>query len=421
MGQKRIIIIGLDGVPFGLLKDLAERGIMPNTRAIISQGIFRSMQSSIPEVSSVAWSSIITGKNPAEHAIFGFTELRPNSYELRFPNFSDLQADPFWNLVQGKSIVFNVPSTYPVKEMNGVHISGFVSVDLSKSIFPKTLLPTFEKMNYRLDVDSTLAHKSMDLFLSDLDKTLQARIQAYRYLWSNHSWRIFMFVFTSTDRLMHFLWDAYEDEKHIYHRDFVDHFQKIDTVIGEVFSRTSDHDLFMMFSDHGFEGLKYEVYINYLLRKEGFLTLQNEKEPEFTDITSSTKAFALDPARIYVNLKGSYPRGGVNLADKDTILQDLIALFSSLKIDNKKVINHVYRKEDVYWGPFMGSAPDLVLVGNSGCNLRARINANTLTDKGIFTGKHTQSDAFLLVNGLTNKDAIPDPPTVFDVKGLITA
>ncbi|GAJ07785.1 unnamed protein product, partial [marine sediment metagenome] len=79
----KTIIIGLDGVPFGMIKDFAETGVMPNTAELISQGIFKKMNSSIPEVSSVAWSSIITGQNPGQHGIFGFTDLAPDSYQLK--------------------------------------------------------------------------------------------------------------------------------------------------------------------------------------------------------------------------------------------------------------------------------------------------------------------------------------------------
>ena len=76
MAEKpRTILIGLDGVPFELLSDLAETGVMPNTKRLISSGTFRKMQSSIPEVSSVAWSSMITGTNPGTHGIFGFTVI----------------------------------------------------------------------------------------------------------------------------------------------------------------------------------------------------------------------------------------------------------------------------------------------------------------------------------------------------------
>ena len=57
---QRTVIIGLDGVPHTLIAALAENGVMPNIADIIQRGIFRQMDSSIPEISSVAWSSIIT-------------------------------------------------------------------------------------------------------------------------------------------------------------------------------------------------------------------------------------------------------------------------------------------------------------------------------------------------------------------------
>ena len=79
MKLRRAILIGLDGVPLGIIEDFADKGIMSNIKEIIQQGIITRMQSSIPEISSVAWSSIVTGKNPGEHGIFGFTDLFPNS------------------------------------------------------------------------------------------------------------------------------------------------------------------------------------------------------------------------------------------------------------------------------------------------------------------------------------------------------
>lgn len=53
---------------------------MSNVDMFIAEGVFRQRGSSIPEVSSVAWSSIITGVNPGEHGIFGFTDLAPETY-----------------------------------------------------------------------------------------------------------------------------------------------------------------------------------------------------------------------------------------------------------------------------------------------------------------------------------------------------
>ena len=129
MNNKRHIIIGLDGVPYQLLKDLAEKQVMPTVGKLIGEGSFSRMFSSLPEVSSVAWSSIITGANPAEHGIFGFTDFRPNSRQLYFPQFPDLQVPAFWDRGDDKKyIIINVPSTYPARPLNGMLISDCLSL-----------------------------------------------------------------------------------------------------------------------------------------------------------------------------------------------------------------------------------------------------------------------------------------------------
>jgi predicted AlkP superfamily phosphohydrolase/phosphomutase len=402
-----------------MLKEFAEASIMPNTAELISQGIFKTMQSSIPEVSSVAWSSMITGRNPGQHGIFGFTDLLPNSYKLKFPNYNDLKATPFWDQWEGRSVIINVPSTYPVRKMNGVLISGFVSIDFEKSVYPPSLVPKLKEMDYRLDVDSQKAHESMDLFLSDLEKTLDARIEAYRYLWASQDWDTFMLVFTGTDRLLHFLWDAYEDKEHRYHNLFVEHFKKIDGVIGEINDGLGEDDLIVVHSDHGFERLDKDVYINHVLREEGFLQFEDNQEITLNKISHGTKAFALDPARIYLNLKGKYPNGTVEQHSSDDLLRRLEELFASLEADGRKIIKSTYRKEQIYSGPCLENAPDLVLVAAEGFNLKAKVDVQSFTDKGIFTGKHTQDTAFLLVKDLGLKAIIPDKPIVSDIKSII--
>jgi len=423
-GNGKTVIIGLDGVPFGMLKDFAEAGVMANTAELISRGIFKKMYSSIPEISSVAWSSMITGQNPGQHSIFGFTDLFPDSYKMRFPNFADLKSPPFWSLAKGKSVIINVPSTYPVKDMNGVHISGFVSIDFEKSVHPKSLIPKLNDLDYRLDVDSQKAHTDLNLFLEDLDETLTARIKAAEYLWDYIDWQTFMLTFTGTDRLMHFLWDAYEDKDHKYHDAFVEHLRRIDQAIGEIYSKLTENDVFLMLSDHGFEKLEKDVYVNHLLASEGFLTFRPNTEPKLVNIDSATKAFVLDPARIYINQKGKYPAGSVEANDKDACVGELESLFRSLQIDGKKVIKHIYRKQDIYAGPYLEDAPDLVLIAEKGFNLKGSMTAEELTGKGPFTGKHTYEDAFLLLNDKDIATGLNDQISVIDagklIKSLVT-
>ncbi|HIJ71277.1 MAG TPA: hypothetical protein HPP87_07935 [Planctomycetes bacterium] len=415
----KTVITGLDGVPFGMIKYFADSGVMPNTSELISKGIFKRMCSSIPEVSCVAWSSMITGQNPAAHGIFGFMDLLPKSYKMTFPNYSSLKSAPFWDEWAGESVIINVPGTYPVRQMNGVHIAGFVAIDFEKSIYPKPLAADLKQMGYRLDVDAHKAHSDMDSFLADVDKTLSARIEAYRYLWDAVNWQRFMLVFTCTDRLMHFLWDAYENANHQYHSFFCDHFRKIDAVIGEIAGRMGKDDLFVMHSDHGFERLDHEVHINYLLARDGFLQFKQDGEITLEKISPDTKAFALDPARIHLNLKGKYPCGSVEHSEAEGILSQLESLFASLEVDGRKVIRDIYRKEQIYSGPYLDDGPDMILVAAEGFDLKAKLKVHALTGKGPFTGKHTQDTAFLLVKGLADPAIVPDEPAVSDIKGII--
>ena len=419
MNKKRLVVIGLDGVPFDMLKAFANDGTMPNTAELLKDSFFSPMRSAIPEISCVAWSSIITGANPAEHGVFGFIDMHPGTYKMRFPNFNDLKAEPFWTTCTGKSVIINVPSTYPVKQMNGVHISGFVSIDFQKSVYPEGLTSDLSNLDYRLDVDSQKAHADMGAFLKDLDEILTARIKAVEYLWDMIDWQVYMPTFTGTDRLMHFLFEAYEDKNHKYHSEFVNHFRRIDEAIGWMSSKLNDDDTVMMLSDHGFEKLEKDVYVNNYLASEGFLSFQHGVDPGLATMEPATKAFALDPGRIFINSTDKFPAATLDSADKQACMDELENLFAAWQIDGKKVIKHIYKSSEVYCGPYIDGAAELILIAEKGFNLKGSMASPQLTANGPFTGKHTYHDAFLLVNDKSVVPEFADGPSVIDAGKLI--
>ena len=421
MGAARTVIIGLDGVPFEMIVAMAASGVMPNIQRITGAGVIRRITSTIPDISSVAWSSIITGCDAGKHGIFGFTDLAKETYQMQFPNFRDLKAPAFWETCSGKSVIINVPSTYPVKSMNGAHISGFVSVEMAKAVYPPVLVGTLQGFDYRLDVDSQKAHSDMPGFLDDIEATLKANVTAYRYLWDCVDWRNFMLVFTTTDRLLHFLWSAWEDPGHQYHTMFIEHFRAIDHVIGEITGRMASGDNLLVLSDHGFERLDRDIYVNRLLVDEGFLKFQPGAEMIPTNIATGTKAFAMDPGRIYINLEGKYPRGSVRPQEQQQVIDEATKLFDALKVEGCKVIKNIFQRDDVYSGPCAQDGPDLVLMANQGFNLKGAMAAPRLVGGGIFTGMHRHDNAFLISN---NKNALADmgeDASVIDAGKLIMA
>lgn len=414
----KIVIIGLDGVPYHLMDDLSNKGIMPNFKKLKQEGIFKEMDSAIPEISSVSWSSIITGVNPGEHGIFGFMELIPGTYTLSFPNFNSLKAPAFWHTIDGKHAIINVPSTYPAKPLNGFHVAGFVALDLENAVYPKEYIPKLEELNYRIDVDSEKGHQSKELFMKDLFRTLEARHKTALHLWDDSAWDTFMYVITGTDRIGHFLWDAYEDENHEFHTQFLDYFKRIDEFIGEISNKMSDDDSLVMLSDHGMGLSKTNVVVNAVLKKHGFLELEDAERINHNHIKPESRAFALDPGRIYLHKESKYPKGSVKKEDEEKILKELTVIFQDLEKDGKKVVKKIFRKEDVYSGPHMDDAPDLILLPNRGFNLRGNIAKTEIFDKDIFTGMHTQEDAFLYVK--TPKSiSMQDKPNVTQIVNLI--
>lgn len=419
--KRRGIIIGMDGVPHPLITRYAADGTMPNVGRILKDGTLRKMESSVPDISCVAWSTLITGKNPGEHNIYGFMNLAPETYNFSFPNFNDLKAKPFWEEApERRYVIVNIPATYPARELNGVLISGFVALDLPKATYPRFLVPRLHELGYRIDVDAMKGHEDMDAFLVDLDKTLESRIRAYRYLWENEEWDIFYLVFTGTDRLGHFLFEAFENEDHPRAGAFRDHFRKLDGAVGEIYGKIGGDDLFMMLSDHGFGVIEKEVNVNRFLEEKGFLNIENAAPDSFNGVADGSLAFALDPARIYVNLTDRYPRGCVKPEDRDKVAGEIAAAIADLEVDGRPVVRRICRREETYSGPYVDTAPDLVILPNEGFDLKARLVAKRLTQKGVFTGKHTQDDAFLFVrsSGVPESE-IPENPWVGDVRGII--
>ena len=125
--KNKAVVVGLDGVPHKLLVDFMARGILPNLARITARGNLRRMEVTVPEISAVSWPSFMTGVDPGEHGIFGFTEVVPGSYQQTFPNYGSLKAPTIWDRLekQGKrSVVINQPGTYPARRLSGALVSG---------------------------------------------------------------------------------------------------------------------------------------------------------------------------------------------------------------------------------------------------------------------------------------------------------
>ena len=275
----------------------------------------------------------MTGKNPGEHGIYGFTEFVENSYDIHYTNFKDLKAPTLWDKLgdlKKQSIVINQPGTYPARPIPGILVSGFVAIELVKSVQPMRYLAPLRRMNYQVDIDTHRCRSDHDQMFRELDLTLNLRKAAVEYFWDEIDWDFFEVVKTGTDRLQHYLMDAVEKENHPRHLQAIAYYKKIEEFIKYVWQlyfkgRTVDEEgegLYML-SDHGFCLTKSEVYLNAWLRKNGYLEFEKEPPEEIKDMKKTSRAFALDPSRIYLHRKSRFPDGFLNDAQAEQLRSEL--------------------------------------------------------------------------------------------------
>ncbi|MDD5678403.1 MAG: alkaline phosphatase family protein [Kiritimatiellae bacterium] len=137
----KTIIIGFDGLDPRIAKNLIQHNRLPNMRRLMESGTFSELQSTMPPLSPVAWSSFITGVNPGKHNVYDFLRRDPASYRIlpalaASDDFIQSQRNkknirlhrkstPFWNLLSKASVpsfVFRVPATFPVEPFENMRL-----------------------------------------------------------------------------------------------------------------------------------------------------------------------------------------------------------------------------------------------------------------------------------------------------------
>lgn len=428
--RRRVAVLGIDGTPFTFLQRRLAEGTMPNLRRLVSAGTFLRIHSVYPTVSSVAWSSFMTGKNPAKHGIFGFVDRNPATMEVFIPTSRAMQSRTLWEILSeaGKRVVvMNVPVTYPPRPVNGILIADFLAPKLEKAVYPPALAATLQSWGYRIDTDPWLGHDSKDKLLEDVNLVFDRRVEAMFRLMEQEDWDYFHCHIMETDRLFHFLWEEMETNDPVYAPRFFAFIQKIDALIGELARRLDEDTTLIVMSDHGFCTLEKEVYVNHWLMEEGWLRFASPAPKSVADISAESIAYSMDPGRVFINLQGREKYGRVPPAEyarwRERIAAAALALHDP--DSGRPFFSHARMREEVYHGPLLEQAADIILVPHNGFDPKGAVNKGELTFKGpALVGMHTYDDASLLIAGQRDV-AVHDSvwvadvmPTILDLMGV---
>ena len=74
----KVFVLGLDGATWDILGPLADAGDLPNLARLRERGASGVLRSVFPPLSPVAWTGVMTGKNPGKHGVFEFLEFDHN-------------------------------------------------------------------------------------------------------------------------------------------------------------------------------------------------------------------------------------------------------------------------------------------------------------------------------------------------------
>jgi predicted AlkP superfamily phosphohydrolase/phosphomutase len=414
--KKKIVVLGIDGVPYSFLKVGLEEGRFENIRKITSENEdLKKYNSVYPTVSSVAWTSYMTGKNPAEHSIFGFVDRNTEPFTLKIPLASDRTAKTLWKKLseEGKKVlVMNVPVTYPPEEVNGILISGFLTPSIEKVVKPSSYVGYLKEKGYIIDVDPRLGHTNRKKFMDELHKALDIRMKVFFNLLAKDDYFLAQCHIMETDRINHFFWGDYEDEGE-FKGDFDRFYTKLDEWIGKTYELLGDEDIFIVLSDHGFCKVKYNVQLNQFLEDEGYLLWDVDNPKNVTELNPNSKAYSLIPGRIFINLSGRETKGSVSTQDYNKLREELKGKLLNLKSPGgEPIIEKAFLKEEIYSGNYIENAADVIVHPKWGFDLKGNVNTGEICQKpGAIDGMHTYEDAVIFGRGinLDKVDSIEDP------------
>jgi predicted AlkP superfamily phosphohydrolase/phosphomutase len=416
----QLLVIGLDGATLDLIRPWAAQGHLPHLAQLIAQGTHGLLESTLPPVTSPAWPSFVTGKNPGRHGVFDFIRPRaggPRTGAFDMVNASQIDGRMIWEYLSDAGYscgVLNVPITYPPRKINGYLVPGLLSPDQGKTTWPPDFLKPYEAElgPYRLTPRVSYKAGNEGEFIADLADLIDTQTRYALRLMRDHPTDFTMVHFLATDNGQHALW-KHQDTTHPDHdpaqaaryaNAIRDIYARLDAIVGQMIALVPDATVIVM-SDHGFGPLHRIVNLNMLFLETGLLALKRTPWVQlrawafkrgltpasvwklieriglqnmvtrfsrkarnqvvnrflgFEDVDwSRTLAYSMGHVgQVYLNLKGREPQGIVEPGDYVAVRQRVMDVLRQLPVP----VDRIIPREEVASGAYLDRAPDLHLI-----------------------------------------------------------
>ena len=494
---KKTLVVGLDAACWEYLDPLLNSGQMPTLARFMGTGVWGKLHSTMPPWTPTAWSSIITGKNPGKHGIFGMLWKRPGSYEFTPTNATLRVGTPFWNTLNNYGIktgIVNVPFTYPVKSVDGFLVCGFGTPNSASEIaYPREVADWVRDKfrDFRPEVEAELLTLAPPDEIYVAEKQQQATfVEIAGELANCHQVDVLVINLMFPDHANHKMPEM-EQVQAAYCQTDRDLTRLIDLFCP---------DNVIILSDHGSSRLKGDFMLDVWLRDHGYYVSQEntsvERSATFNWLLthffqeqlgwsgikekvirrlikesifwfpgwmrqrfwnrietvfpyarrylvwsgkpdySSTKVFpgSVYSGLLYLNLVERDGKGIIPLEARQDIGREIAAKLSQVKEPDsgEPLFSNIYLAEDLYTGPEVTYAPDLILDAyQSNWNLRMRKDyfpspPREVVDRYFVTdakqrdfGWHSREGIFVFSGPAFNEGAAPFEAKLPDIPATL--
>lgn len=430
--RRRTILFGIDGAPWHLVDRFVKDGALPNMKKFLEGGVKGILLSTFPTETMAAWNSIFTGVNPGKHGMPDFRLRLNGKIEIAQSRFR--QAETIWQIMSRKglkSILINDPVTYPPNPINGVVTSGLMTPPNVKNfIYPPEMREEIDNVvgGYMCEPPSTFYETAIEdkpKAYAMLEEVASKQAEAALYLSKKIDWDVLAPIFTTSDRLMHIFYTDYDYMKK--------HFALLDGYFEQFLDIAAKENAnVLVCSDHGFGPTDRALYINTWLGSEGFQVIKKSAVRSMMTSSGLTiyklmdiigklrlsgvalKIYRLSPRMVKEAIPlSSYEEGqtdydaskafstayhGIYLnsnlkgAEFEKVRDAIMTKLAEVTDNGIKVIEKLYRREEVLWGPQSDRAPDIFVVTKIGYGMSTHLNRNVfdkLKNHGaIISGSH---------------------------------
>ncbi|MEW5946248.1 MAG: alkaline phosphatase family protein [bacterium] len=293
MKRPKIFILGLDGASPELIACLRAEGRLPNISAMIKDGVFTKLETTVPSLSAVAWASFMTGMNPGRHGVFDgwdFEYQRDVSYRKMPLGAARIRsrANLLWDILCRHNlfpVVLEPMCIGPAYPLNGILEAGHSTVKTGPdqhAVWPPGMRDLYLKSAGASDFPAGCEIHPFrpGKFKRDADKTI--------YLIKNSGFDFFFVWLNWLDGVQHHWW-RHEDASHPFHalaaaeshaggeatKIITKYYELADTFIGNIRESLPPDTIFVIMSDHGFSAVHSYFYLNRLFYDHGLLKLRD--------------------------------------------------------------------------------------------------------------------------------------------------